>query len=343
MAWFKVDDKFHAHPKIKMIPRRLRRASLGLWVIAGSWCADYETDGAVPEYMLEEFDADPEEVAALIEVELWEQADDGILFRNWDEFQPTRAQNDHRRGVDAERQRKNRQKQQVKSSTSAKGHGVTGSGVTRDRTVSHADVTETDAEQYPWEADSDAFDASENSTLFPLASTDSHGVTPDGVTDLSRSPRTRPDPTPSNNPPTPTGVKAFVYPDAFELLWKVWPKQGDNKRSAFTAWEKATKGTSRKAPRISAGDLHDAVERFAADTNLPPNQYIPAASKWINQDYWENGPLPPRGGSSNRPQAGDTHRAMQRSHSAAEAYRALEDSGYYDQAPQITPHMRRTA
>lgn len=87
------------------------------------------------------------------------------------------------------------------------------------------------------------------------------------------------------------------------------------------------------------------MERYAADPNLPTDpQYIPNATTWLNNDRWENGPLPPRGGTSNRPQAGDTHRAMSRSHNAAQAYRALEDSGYYDQTPQITPiNARRTA
>lgn len=337
MAWFKVDDKFHAHPKIKMIPRRLRRASLGLWVIAGSWCADYETDGAVPEYMLEEFDADPEEVEALVDVELWERSEDGILFRNWEEFQPTRAQNDHRRGVDAERQRKNRQKQKVTPTTSTKSHGVTGAGVTRDRTVSHADVTETTPEPRPWETGGDLPAATENSTLFPLASEEGHGVTPGGVTDPSRSPRTRPDPAPTNNPPTPAGVKAFVYPDSFERTWKAWPKSGDNKRSAFTAWERATRGTSRKPPRITAEELHAAVEQYAADGNLPPNQYIPAASKWINQDYWENGPLPPRGG----PSSGRPDPLRQGLETTARLRAAREAREQTPQYPQLT--SRRTA
>lgn len=92
---------------------------------------------------------------------------------------------------------------------------------------------------------------------------------------------------------------AMVYPDAFEVLWGVWPKSGDTKRTAFTAWEKATRGTSKLGPRISEQDLLDAVERFAADPNLPgpdEHRYIPALSVWINQDRWENGPLPPRGG-----------------------------------------------
>lgn len=305
MAWFKVDDKFHSHPKIKRIPRRLRRAAIGLWTIAGSWCADYETDGAVPEYMLEEFDADAEEVDALVDAELWERTEDGVAFRNWGEFQPTRAQLDEKRAQTAERVQKFRQKKR------------------------------------------------QNHTEESVARDDGNAVTGALVTQVKRSPRTRPVPVPTTTPLPPEGElfatpepsqrapKAFVYPDSFERLWKAWPKSGDNKRSAFAAWEKATKGTSRKAPRITTEELQSAVEAYAADPNLPPNQYIPAASKWLNQDYWENGPLPPRGGGNGRPQAGDTHRAMQRSYSAAQSYRALEESGYYDQ--QITPHMRRTA
>lgn len=267
MAWFKVDDKFHSHPKIKRIPRRIRRAAIGLWTIAGSWCADYETDGAVPEYMLEEFDAEPEEVAALVDAELWERTEDGVAFRNWGEFQPTRAQLDEKRAQTAERVQKYRQKKR------------------------------------------------QNHTEEALTSEDGNAVTGALVTQVKRSPRTRPVPVPdpiTTTPPTPSDQLdlldapeprkrsgARVYPDAFEVLWSVWPKTGDTKRTAHTAWEKATRGTSRTAPRISESELLEAVKRFAADPNLPgpaENRFIPSLSVWINQDRWENGPLPPRGG-----------------------------------------------
>lgn len=44
MPTFEVDDQFHAHPKADAAGLE----AIGLWVIAGSWCAGYLTDGRVP-------------------------------------------------------------------------------------------------------------------------------------------------------------------------------------------------------------------------------------------------------------------------------------------------------
>lgn len=44
MPTFEVDDQFHAHPKTA----KAGNEALGVWVKAGSWCASYLTNGAVP-------------------------------------------------------------------------------------------------------------------------------------------------------------------------------------------------------------------------------------------------------------------------------------------------------
>ena len=43
--WFKVDDKLHDHRKA----RKAGKAAMGVWVLAGSWSMDNETDGFVPD------------------------------------------------------------------------------------------------------------------------------------------------------------------------------------------------------------------------------------------------------------------------------------------------------
>ena len=48
MAWFKVDDKLHSHPK----RYRASLRAMGLWVLAGSWCSDQLTDGVIPRDLL---------------------------------------------------------------------------------------------------------------------------------------------------------------------------------------------------------------------------------------------------------------------------------------------------
>lgn len=297
MAWFKVDDKFHSHPKIKRIPRRLRRAAIGLWTIAGSWCADYETDGEVPEYMLEEFDADPEEVAALVDCGLWERAEDGVVFCNWGEFQPTRAQLDEKRAQTAERVQKYRQKKR------------------------------------------------QNRTETAVTSDDGNAVTGAFVTQVKRSPRTRPvpDPTP-NTPPTPSDqgellatpgtaprkrAGAFVYPDGFEAWWKAYPRK-DDKRKALTAWKRVV----REVPNEG---LIAAAERYRDDPNRS-EAFTKLATSWLNGGAWENGPLPPRGGPG-----GGRPDPLQQGMDTVARLRAQREARQHatPQYPQLT--SRRTA
>ena len=209
----------------------------------------------------------------------------------------------------------------------------------------------------------------------PSTGSEETGVTPGasrgdtagtaGVTPVSPKPSmNHPEPsTPPIVPPTGDGEQGqlltaeapkqpatFVYPDAFEQLWAAWPKKGDNKRPAHASWVKVTQGTSKRPAQVTPEQLQQAVEQFAADPNLPDpateGSYIPAMTTWLNQGRWENGPLPARRRGGNRPQAGDTDRAMRRGLSAAQRYRQLEESNY--QAPQQSqePRMitdRRTA
>lgn len=106
MAWFKVDDGFHSSPKLMKIPRRYRLAAIGLWTIAGSWCANQETDGVVPGYMIEEWGGTSALVNQLVTVGLWLRIEDGAEFHSWSDYQPTRAQLEAGRQKNAEKLRK---------------------------------------------------------------------------------------------------------------------------------------------------------------------------------------------------------------------------------------------
>lgn len=108
MAWFRVDDKFHSHPKVKMIPRTVRAAAIGTWTLCGTWSADQERDGYVPEYMVDELGGTLEAAQALVDVKLWKRRRGGFQFLNWAEFNPTREQNDARREADRVRKAESR-------------------------------------------------------------------------------------------------------------------------------------------------------------------------------------------------------------------------------------------
>ena len=105
MAWFKVDDGFHASRKLLKIPKRARFAAIGLWTVAGSWAADQLTDGNVPDYMIREWGSPPAAPEALVDAGLWERTHDGYLFYNWHEYQPSKQDVDAERAASRERMR----------------------------------------------------------------------------------------------------------------------------------------------------------------------------------------------------------------------------------------------
>jgi len=91
MAWFKVDDKLHAHRK----SRKAGKAALGLWVLAGSYCMDNDTDGFVAEDIIKVWGGTKADAARLVEAGLWQTArhhgEDGWRFHDWTHFQPSAA------------------------------------------------------------------------------------------------------------------------------------------------------------------------------------------------------------------------------------------------------------
>ena len=110
MAWFKVDDKLHGHKKAA----RAGVAAMGMWTVAGSWCADHLTDGFVPDYIAERFaPGQVEELAAsLVSAGLWTpdeyDGDAGWRFNDWCDYQPTREDVEAQRERDREKKRRQR-------------------------------------------------------------------------------------------------------------------------------------------------------------------------------------------------------------------------------------------
>lgn len=106
MAWFKIDDGFESHPKVKALPRGAARLrAIGLWTLAGNWSARNLTDGSIPAHMLAEFGATKADATHLVTAGLWHahghdcdgctQPDlGGYQFHDWSDYQPTREQKD---------------------------------------------------------------------------------------------------------------------------------------------------------------------------------------------------------------------------------------------------------
>lgn len=173
MVWFKVDDGLPSHRKVMAIPRRDRSAAIGLWTLAGAWCAHELTDGHVPEHMLEELASSKRFADLLVRVGLWETTDDGYLFHDWSPIQPTRAE------VLAKREEEAARKAEWRARRAA-----------ARRRQTESDETGT-GEHVP--------------AGHPPDTTRDSGVSPGGVTEVSRSTRTRPVPDPvSPNGDTPS-------------------------------------------------------------------------------------------------------------------------------------------
>lgn len=136
MVWFKADDRLASSRKVLSIPRPLRAGAIGLWTLAGTWAAGEQTDGNVPSYMVEELGGSAELADALVAAGLWHETDDGFVFHDWAEYQPTRAFAEERRSKTAERVRNWRAKKD-----SEQPERESDEDVTRYTDVSNDDVT----------------------------------------------------------------------------------------------------------------------------------------------------------------------------------------------------------
>ena len=88
MPWFKVDDAFHGHPKVM----ELSPAAVGVWTLAGSWCANYLTDGEIKASIVRRFGADDAMVSELVEAGLWIDLGGSYQFKDWEEYQPLKEE-----------------------------------------------------------------------------------------------------------------------------------------------------------------------------------------------------------------------------------------------------------
>lgn len=110
MTWFYVDDALHTHPK----SRSAGPAAMGLWVLAGSFCCQYGTEGFVPSWFTTQITNGSRLAHNLVRVGLWEKSErdgeSGFQFHDWDHFQKSKIDIDADREANRERQRRFREK-----------------------------------------------------------------------------------------------------------------------------------------------------------------------------------------------------------------------------------------
>ncbi len=111
--------------------------------------------------------------------------------------------------------------------------------------------------------------------------------------------------------PVPSNVKNIR--SAWAEFWATYPRKV-GKRAAEKAFERAV-------ARASVEVVLAGARRFSADPNLPADkQFIPHPATWLNQDRWEDEPLPPRDRS-----AVELARDEERERRRREAERVIEE------------------
>lgn len=140
MAWFKVDDSFGDHPKVKSIPRNERKGAVALWTLAGSYAARQLTEGFVFADDVLDLGCSSKDAAALVQSGLWHRhghdcdrcppvAGNQYLFHDWLIYQRPRAKVLAERAASTERQRKAREAARQERE-SQRDSGVTSPSVT---------------------------------------------------------------------------------------------------------------------------------------------------------------------------------------------------------------------
>lgn len=110
MTWAKLDDRFHGNRKVKRAWRQ-HPASIGLYAMVLTYCAQHETDGRVDLDFIRELVPHPRQrqkaIATLLEVGLWHVLnDEAYLVHDYCKFNPSRAQLESKREKDRIRKAK---------------------------------------------------------------------------------------------------------------------------------------------------------------------------------------------------------------------------------------------
>lgn len=94
MAWGRLDDKFHSHPKVI----RAGNTASGAFARLISWSSDHKTDGHVPAAVaLMYAEGEAAVLAKLVDVGLFDPVGDGYRLHNFAKWNPTAGQIAERR------------------------------------------------------------------------------------------------------------------------------------------------------------------------------------------------------------------------------------------------------
>jgi len=139
----------------------------------------------------------------------------------------------------------------------------------------------------------------------------------------------------SDKPSIETYINLYAH---FEEFWNVYPRKV-SKRAAVKAFESAL-------GRASHDEILAGAIRFGNDPNLPPLEFIPYPTTWLNGDRWADGLLPERTKSKEEllADARKAEEARREKDREIERQRALEDKLREEEvkknAPKLCVHDR---
>ncbi len=288
MPWFKVDDKFHSHPKVMELPA----SAVGIWTLAGTWCADYLTDGAIRLGQLRRLGGTQEDADALVAAGLWESTEDGYAFRDWSDYQPMKSAVEQEREASRERQRLARERREEKRREEQANKKRTSDDVTpasqRDNNVTHTPVTEKFSSPVP---EPEPVPGTSKEVPEPLSNADAIG--PEGKTfELIAE-----------------EIQGRTEEQAFDEFWTEYPRK-EGKKAARQKFAVAIRHTKAQI-------IIDGAARLAADPNRE-TAFTPHAKTWLHNDGWTDPPLPPR-----QPNGGRQTAAQRKMQTAQERHQRL--------------------
>lgn len=109
MAWVRIDDHLHSHPKIRWAWAKCP-PSLGLHLVALSFSGDQLTDGVVDDHFVKQWLPSQRmrerATAALAGAVLWERDGDAWVIHDYLDYNESGAQIRERRRLDLARKRR---------------------------------------------------------------------------------------------------------------------------------------------------------------------------------------------------------------------------------------------
>jgi hypothetical protein len=101
VPWFRLDDKFHSHPKVIQAGNE----ATGLFVRCGTYAAEHLTDGYIPEHVALLYGSG-ELAETLVHAKLWRRTRGGYKMPDYLDYNPSAQQVDKERALKAERQKR---------------------------------------------------------------------------------------------------------------------------------------------------------------------------------------------------------------------------------------------